>query len=244
MYANDESLDNSQLETTVGLMTALVDVAQTPAPGGETALTAASETLNELGDGKEPLAIEKLMISPEEMLKAMQESANAYEQGEKTMQELAAQSAEDTAGAIVDASDIYDEQAENGANSVQGIIDGIGSKMGPLRDAATQMAAVIDIATRKRLDIKSPSRVMRGLGAFVTEGFAMGIRDNETLVKAATEHMAGAVTNVQRSDGASAGRGGNTVTLNLNGATIRSDEDAKSLARTLGSYVKAMNYGV
>lgn len=244
MYANDDGLDNSQLETSLGLINALVDVLQTPAPGGETALTAASETLNELGDGKEPLAIEKLMASPEEVLKAMQESANAYEQGEKTMQELAAQSAEDTAGAIVDASDIYDEQAANGANSVQGIIDGIGSKMGPLRDAAMQMAAVIDIATRKRLDIKSPSRVMRGLGAFVTEGFAMGIRDNETLVKAATEHMAGAVTNVQRSDGASAGRGENTVTLNLNGATIRSDEDAKSLARTLGSYVKAMNYGV
>lgn len=85
---------------------------------------------------------------------------------------------------------------------------------------------------------------MRSLGGYTAEGFALGIRDNETLVRAAAESMAGAAVPRMGAGSAGAGRTVPTVTLNLNNAVIRSDEDARTLARMLGGYVAAMNYGV
>lgn len=88
---------------------------------------------------------------------------------------------------------------------------------------------------------------MRKLGQFTAEGFALGIADNETLVTSAATHMAGGAASIDTGSAGSAQtarKSGPTVTLNLPGAVIRSDEDARTLARTLGGYIQAMNYGV
>lgn len=150
------------------------------------------------------------------------------------------------AGGAVDSADVHDEMVTAAENSADGYIQGWESKAPAIRSTIARIMSGVGGTTARVLAIRSPSRVMRGLGGYTAEGFALGIRDNETLVRAAAESMAGAaVPRVGTGNaGAGAGRTAPTVTLNLNNAVIRSDEDARTLARMLGGYVAAMNYGV
>ena len=153
---------------------------------------------------------------------------------------------EDVWSEMSDGADVHDDMVTAAENSADGYIQGWESKAPAIRSTIARIMSGVGGTTARVLAIKSPSRVMRGLGGYTAEGFALGIRDNETLVRAAAESMAGAA--VPRtgtgSAPAGAGRAAGAVTLNLNNAVIRSDEDARTLARMLGGYVAAMNYGV
>lgn len=65
-----------------------------------------------------------------------------------------------------------------GSDIVQGLIDGIKSKIQPLIDAASTIANAIPGPIKAILDSHSPSRVMMRIGADTMEGFRLGLAGN------------------------------------------------------------------
>ena len=67
--------------------------------------------------------------------------------------------------------------------------NGMSSTLGYIRSVAAQMAAAADAAVRAKAKIHSPSRVFAGLGAYVGEGFALGIESMTRKVAEATQDI-------------------------------------------------------
>ncbi|OAT74563.1 phage tail tape measure protein [Parageobacillus thermoglucosidasius] len=80
--------------------------------------------------------------------------------------------------------------ADIGKNSMQGLIDGLNSMMGPLRKKAQEIADTVRATIQSALDIHSPSRVMMELGKWIPAGLAEGINRNINAVVSATNRMA------------------------------------------------------
>lgn len=208
LYANDETLDASQLETLPGLLVAAND------------LISAVDTINNTSVDTEGITRQIT-----------------------TAQAPVVAAVDVVTGAAVEAADVSDGMETQGENSAEGYVQGWVKKEPYIKSTIQRIMEAVGGTTARVLAIQSPSKVMRKLGGYTAEGFALGIKDNETLVRAATTSMAGAATDVKTGGGVS-GRNGTAITLNLNNATIRSDEDARTLARILGGYVASMNYGV
>jgi phage-related protein len=79
---------------------------------------------------------------------------------------------------------------EIGKNSMQGLIQGLDSMIGPLRQKAQEIANIVQSTVKSTLKIKSPSRVMMELGKWVPVGLAEGINRNINAVISATNRMA------------------------------------------------------
>lgn len=76
--------------------------------------------------------------------------------------------------------------SEFGAMLVQGLINGIAGMGGAIKDAIGNLGGGMVDWFKEKLGIRSPSRVFMGMGAFVAEGAAQGIRSGQpTAVKAA-----------------------------------------------------------
>ena len=95
-----------------------------------------------------------------------------------------------------------------GGNVSAGFAQGIRDRSGEAIDAAQSMAQGVAGILTRTLQIKSPSRVMEGLGEYVSEGFAIGIESNLARVDRAVNRMVAATTAAPNS-GAPAERGGN-----------------------------------
>lgn len=85
--------------------------------------------------------------------------------------------------------DQFKDMPSLGANAVQGLIDGINSKKAELERVAAELAAIVAGTTQTELDIHSPSRVMKKLGGYTTEGFVLGMQQ-------AAKKLANASSNV------------------------------------------------
>jgi phage-related protein len=85
-----------------------------------------------------------------------------------------------------------------GKNSMQGLIDGLNSMIGPLQKKAKEIASIVESTMKATLKIKSPSRVLRDeVGKWIPLGVAEGIDRNISAVVAATNRMAqAAIPNV------------------------------------------------
>ena len=77
----------------------------------------------------------------------------------------------------------------SGYNIGLGFATGMSSTLGYIRSVAAQMAAAADAAVRAKAKIHSPSRVFAGLGAYVGEGFALGIESMTRKVAEATQDI-------------------------------------------------------
>jgi phage-related protein len=80
--------------------------------------------------------------------------------------------------------------AEIGKNIIQGLIKGIGSMLGAVRDKVKAVADSVTGTIRKVLDIHSPSREMEKLGQYVSQGLAKGIEKDRAKVTAAAKKAA------------------------------------------------------
>jgi hypothetical protein len=69
---------------------------------------------------------------------------------------------------------------EFGANIIRGLVDGITSGMGWLKDKIKQLAGMVGITFAKKQEIHSPSRVFSRFGGFITEGLAQGIENGQS----------------------------------------------------------------
>jgi TP901 family phage tail tape measure protein len=82
---------------------------------------------------------------------------------------------------------VAEAQAKEGGEGIgeaigEGVEEGIDSKQFEAAEAARRMAAIVESTMGGFLGIFSPSRVTRGLGAAVSEGFALGILDGKPSV--------------------------------------------------------------
>lgn len=77
----------------------------------------------------------------------------------------------------------------SGYNIGLGFANGMSATLGYIRSVAAQMAAAADAAVRAKAKIHSPSRVFTGLGAYVGEGFALGIESMSRKVAEATQDI-------------------------------------------------------
>lgn len=83
---------------------------------------------------------------------------------------------------------IYGQMVTVGYNFTQGFVDGM-NRVNTSKPASTQAKRAVD-AVRYQLSEKSPSKVMREVGQYFSEGFAIGIADETRMVKRASSAMA------------------------------------------------------
>lgn len=77
-----------------------------------------------------------------------------------------------------------------GKDIIQGLIDGIRSKINAVKDAIKDAASAITSKVKSILDINSPSRVLMEIGEFTGEGLAIGIKSMKSTVAEAAEVLA------------------------------------------------------
>ncbi len=72
--------------------------------------------------------------------------------------------------------DQFKDMPSIGSYAVQGLIDGMNSRKAELEALAAELAAIVSGTVASSLDIHSPSRVMKKLGGYTTEGFVIGMQ--------------------------------------------------------------------
>jgi len=85
-----------------------------------------------------------------------------------------------------------DQAHSDGVNTSLGLAEGINEGSGAAIEAAQNLADAVKNTISGSLDIQSPSRVMAQLGAYTSEGFALGIEDSLAQVREASGRMAAA----------------------------------------------------
>lgn len=83
---------------------------------------------------------------------------------------------------------------EIGGQIVQGLIDGIMAKWEALKAQVYALAESMPQWMRDLLGVKSPSRVFREIGQFVTQGLGLGLQDGVPQVQGAMQSVTDAVT--------------------------------------------------
>ena len=81
-----------------------------------------------------------------------------------------------------------------GENVAVGLAQGMYNREAEVIRAANALAAAASGGIANKLQIQSPSRVMRGLGHFTGEGFALGLVDETAAVSSAVDKMLAATT--------------------------------------------------
>lgn len=94
---------------------------------------------------------------------------------------------------------------EIGKQAIQGLMNGLASMQGPLIEQAKGIADAISQTIKKALDIRSPSRVMMGLGQFIGEGLALGIQKSAGLAERAASLMSANVMDAATVDASVSG---------------------------------------
>ena len=115
----------------------------------------------------------------------------------------------------------------------QGFADGITSNSEAAATAAENMALRARDKVVNAMQIKSPSRVMRDLGAYIPQGFAMGIEDEMWRVDSAFADMAPTSKSMSVAARVPSGGGGTSVVVNVNGAVGNEDFLAKTVVRAV-----------
>ncbi len=123
-----------------------------------------------------------------------------------------------------------------GAAIVQGMANGITSRIAAVRDAISMAAGDAVDWFKEKLGIHSPSRVFMQLGSYVGEGAALGIQNGEGMVRQAALGMATASMVPMAAMGAPAAAGpasgGSTYQITINAAP---GMDGQEIARAVAA---------
>ena len=88
-----------------------------------------------------------------------------------------------------------------GGDIIRGIASGISNAVGVIVDAAKSAAKAAFNAAKEFLGIKSPSRLFRyGIGQYIPEGMALGIKDNVSMVSKAMNDLTKEATGTINAD--------------------------------------------
>jgi TP901 family phage tail tape measure protein len=122
-----------------------------------------------------------------------------------------------------------------GIAASQGLIAGLSSQSAQLQAAARALAAALVKATKRKLGIRSPSRVFAGIGANVGAGMAVGIDSSQRRVAASVRQLVAIPSTADvNTTGVGAGAGGISVPVTIHAPQMRSDE---ALAKLIGGRV-------
>ena len=102
--------------------------------------------------------------------------------------------ARNTASSLVSSIRSIMSTASSGMNAIgyyigAGLASGMASSLGEVRSIASQLAAEAEKAVRAKAEIHSPSRVFKGLGAYMGEGLKLGIESMKTSVAKASDRL-------------------------------------------------------
>lgn len=117
---------------------------------------------------------------PGDMKKTGEESGKGLSDGldsKVTSVKTSATGLVDSASKALKNASLYDSFHRIGSNATQGLIDGLRSKLGQVEAASAQLASASARATKVTYQEKSPSKLMRGIGAFAGEGLILGLSD-------------------------------------------------------------------
>lgn len=137
---------------------------------------------------------------------------------------------------------VESEFATAGDNAGSAFVSALRGHLSTAANAGAAIAAAALAAMKAKLNIHSPSRETYKLGLYTGEGFSLGIRERAQMAQQSMQGMASAALSGAKS--AQSVNNSRSVTINLNGATIRSDEDVRKLSRALGRYMNDANYGM
>lgn len=118
------------------------------------------------------------------------------------------------------------EAMNAGLNIARGLASGMLRGSGLVSSAGRTLASIASASVKSSLMIKSPSKVMEGLGKYTAEGFALGIEDGAGSVSSAVDGMLSAVGGTPvygGAPGASGGTAGESLIAALNGAQVVMD---------------------
>jgi phage-related minor tail protein len=90
-------------------------------------------------------------------------------------------------------SNLPDQMWNFGANMIEGLIDGIASMLKNLKKMIRDVADTIKDGISDALDINSPSKEMKKLGAYATEGLALGLESEVGKITSVMDHISGIV---------------------------------------------------
>ncbi|MGW1134429.1 phage tail tape measure protein [Streptomyces griseoluteus] len=107
-----------------------------------------------------------------------------------------------------------DAMYDAGTNASRGFLTGLQSQEKELQAAMNKLGDGLVTSIKRKLKIKSPSRVTHALGAYTGQGYALGLDSTASQVAAAAARVSeAAVPNVPASPGASAGLGGRSALI-------------------------------
>lgn len=128
---------------------------------------------------------------------------------------------------------------KNGQYIVAGLITGMKSKLSDVRKTATQIAETVEKATRKKLEINSPSRVMKKLYTFAAAGAVSGLTEGKKKVAKASEDVANAAVNTTSNtlnkNGKKVKKSGESVPNDLKTGIDSGKKNATKSAKSLGT---------
>ena len=149
----------------------------------------------DLSDGIDALEVDDLVagMDPYTLYEAMGQLVNDLASAIDDNRAAAEAAAEDLAEGTEEAADNIDSETI-GENVSIGLANGINDKADVALDAAGALAANVAALIGRVLEIKSPSKVTERMGAFVGEGFALGIESEADRVSRAVDRMVAATT--------------------------------------------------
>ena len=95
---------------------------------------------------------------------------------------------------------LKDKMLTKGKEIIQGLIDGIASKINAVADKIRSVGETVTNGIKSFFNIGSPSKVMRELGQWTFEGFNLGLDDMISRIKRTTLNMGDAVTETSGSE--------------------------------------------
>lgn len=136
-----------------------------------------------------------------------------------------------------------------------GLVQGLNDQLPKVRAASTRLANAATAALRSTWVIKSPSRVFRSLGNMGGEGLALGLEDKMARVRDSMVRISdpgalgvnlysGGNVGATVAGSQQAATGGVQYNISVQGATIRSEDEARDLLRTATKYTNKLNRGV
>lgn len=111
----------------------------------------------------------------------------AFKDGFDRAVKIAKKAKDDIVGAL---RDLGERLIQMGRDAIQGLINGMSEKIDAAVAKASELAGRVIGAVKGAFDIRSPSRVMKSLGEWVSEGLALGIDHKAPMVEKSAKKLA------------------------------------------------------
>lgn len=111
----------------------------------------------------------------------------AFKDGFDRAVQIAKKAKDDIVGAL---RDLGNRLIQMGRDAIQGLINGMSEKIDAAVAKASELAGRVIGAVKGAFDIRSPSRVMKSLGEWVSEGLALGIDHKAPMVEKSAKKLA------------------------------------------------------